>query len=61
MSRVLVAGGAGLLGSAVVRLLLADPAYEVTGGEVLFEPRARVIHLGSTSKASLGSNVRKGW
>jgi UDP-glucose 4-epimerase len=29
MSRVLVTGGAGTIGSAVVRRLLADPAYEV--------------------------------
>jgi nucleoside-diphosphate-sugar epimerase len=29
MSRVLVTGGAGILGAAVVRRLLADPAYEV--------------------------------
>ncbi|HUH81948.1 MAG TPA: NAD(P)-dependent oxidoreductase [Solirubrobacteraceae bacterium] len=29
MSRVLVTGGAGTIGSAVVRHLLADPAYEV--------------------------------
>ncbi|MGH2833005.1 MAG: NAD-dependent epimerase/dehydratase family protein, partial [Solirubrobacteraceae bacterium] len=29
MSRVLVTGGAGTLGAAVVRQLLADPAYEV--------------------------------
>jgi len=29
MNRVLVTGGAGILGAAVVRRLLADPAYEV--------------------------------
>jgi UDP-glucose 4-epimerase len=29
MSRVLVTGGAGAIGSAIVRRLLADPAYEV--------------------------------
>ncbi len=29
MSRVLVAGGAGTIGAAVVRRLLSDPAYEV--------------------------------
>jgi nucleoside-diphosphate-sugar epimerase len=29
MSRVLVTGGAGLIGAAVVRRLLGDPAYEV--------------------------------
>jgi UDP-glucose 4-epimerase len=29
MSRVLVTGGAGMLGAAVVRRLLADPAFEV--------------------------------
>lgn len=29
MSRVLVTGGAGMIGAAVVRALLADPAYEV--------------------------------
>jgi nucleoside-diphosphate-sugar epimerase len=29
MSRVLVTGGAGMIGAAVVRRLLADPAYEV--------------------------------
>ncbi|HXP36468.1 MAG TPA: NAD(P)-dependent oxidoreductase [Solirubrobacteraceae bacterium] len=29
MSRVLVTGGAGTIGTAIVRLLLADPAYDV--------------------------------
>ncbi|HEV2998547.1 MAG TPA: NAD-dependent epimerase/dehydratase family protein, partial [Solirubrobacteraceae bacterium] len=29
MSRVLVTGGAGTIGAAVVRRLLADPAYEI--------------------------------
>ncbi len=29
MSRVLVTGGAGMIGAAVVRRLLGDPSYEV--------------------------------
>ena len=33
MSRVLVTGGAGTIGAAVVRRLLADPDYEVRGSD----------------------------
>src|SRR3712207_2580997 len=38
MSRVLVTGGAGTIGSAVVRRLLRDPAFEVRGSDQLDAP-----------------------
>ena len=39
MSRVLVTGGAGTIGAAVVRRLLADPAYEVRVSDQRSAPR----------------------
>jgi nucleoside-diphosphate-sugar epimerase len=39
MSRVLVTGGAGTIGAAVVRRLLADPAYEVRVSDQRPAPR----------------------
>ena len=39
MSRVLVTGGAGTVGSAVVRRLLADPGYEVRVSDMLPAPQ----------------------
>jgi len=39
MSRVLVTGGAGTIGAAVVRRLLADPAYEVRVSDQRIAPR----------------------
>jgi UDP-glucose 4-epimerase len=39
MSRVLVTGGAGTIGAAVVRRLLADPAYEVRVSDQRLAPR----------------------
>jgi nucleoside-diphosphate-sugar epimerase len=39
MSRVLVTGGAGTIGAAVVRRLLADPAYEVRVSDQRRAPR----------------------
>jgi nucleoside-diphosphate-sugar epimerase len=39
MSRVLVAGGAGTIGAAVVRRLLSDPAYEVRVSDQRPAPR----------------------
>jgi nucleoside-diphosphate-sugar epimerase len=39
MSRVLVTGGAGTIGAAVVRRLLADPAYEVRVSDQRLAPQ----------------------
>ncbi len=39
MSRVLVTGGAGTIGAAVVRRLLADPAYEVRVSDQRIAPQ----------------------
>ncbi|MCW3028778.1 MAG: NAD-dependent epimerase/dehydratase [Solirubrobacterales bacterium] len=39
MSRVLVTGGAGTIGAAVVRRLLADPAYEVRVSDQRMAPQ----------------------
>jgi UDP-glucose 4-epimerase len=39
MSRVLVTGGAGTIGSAVVRRLLADPSYEVRVSDQRMAPQ----------------------
>ena len=39
MSRVLVTGGAGTIGAAVVKRLLADPAYEVRVSDQRLAPQ----------------------
>ncbi len=59
MSRVLVTGGAGTIGAAVVRRLLADPAYEVRVSDQRTAPQwmreGCEVHTGDLRAAGAGA------
>lgn len=64
MSRVLVTGGAGTIGAAVVRRLLADPAYEVRVSDQRTAPRwmreGCEVHTGDLRSLEQASAATKG-
>ena len=59
MSRVLVTGGAGTIGAAVVRRLLSDPAYEVRVSDQRLAPQwmreGCEVHTGDLRDARAGA------
>ncbi|HEY7933962.1 MAG TPA: NAD(P)-dependent oxidoreductase [Solirubrobacteraceae bacterium] len=64
MSRVLVTGGAGTIGAAVVRRLLADPAYEVRVSDQRPAPQwmreGCEVHTGDLRELSQARTAIKG-
>jgi nucleoside-diphosphate-sugar epimerase len=64
MSRVLVTGGAGTIGAAVVRRLLADPNYEVRVSDQREAPRwmreGCEVHTGDLRVAQQARAATKG-
>lgn len=64
MSRVLVTGGAGTIGAAVVRRLLSDPAYEVRVSDQRLAPQwmreGCEVHRGDLRVAAQASAATKG-
>jgi UDP-glucose 4-epimerase len=64
MSRVLVTGGAGTIGAAVVKRLLADPAYEVRVSDQRAAPRwmreGCEVHTGDLRLAKEARAATKG-
>jgi nucleoside-diphosphate-sugar epimerase len=64
VSKVLVTGGAGTIGAAVVRRLLADPVYEVRVSDHRLAPRwireACEVHTGDLRKLEEGRAASKG-
>jgi UDP-glucose 4-epimerase len=64
MSRVLVTGGAGTIGAAVVRRLLADPAYEVRVSDQRLAPQwmreGCEVHMGDLRVAAEARAATKG-
>jgi UDP-glucose 4-epimerase len=64
MSRVLVTGGAGTIGAAIVRRLLADPAYEVRVSDRRTAPQwmreGCEIHTGDLSQLDEACSAAKG-
>jgi UDP-glucose 4-epimerase len=64
MSRVLVTGGAGTIGAAVVRRLLADPAYEVRVSDQRLAPQwmreGCEVHTGDLRVAAEARAATKG-
>jgi nucleoside-diphosphate-sugar epimerase len=64
MTRVLVTGGAGTIGSAVVRRLLADPAYEVRVSDQRAAPQwmreGCEVHTGDLRLAREASSATDG-
>jgi UDP-glucose 4-epimerase len=64
MSRVLVTGGAGTLGTAIVRRLLADPAYDVrvsdTRGTPLWMREGCELHTGDLRQPAQARAATKG-
>ena len=64
MSRVLVTGGAGTIGAAVVRRLLADPAYEVRVSDQRTAPQwmreGAEVHTGDLRLAEQAREAAKG-
>ena len=64
MSRVLVTGGAGTIGAAVVRRLLADPAYEVRVSDQRTAPQwmreGAEVHTGDLRRREQAREATKG-
>ncbi|HYM55471.1 MAG TPA: NAD-dependent epimerase/dehydratase family protein, partial [Solirubrobacteraceae bacterium] len=64
MSRVLVTGGAGTIGAAVVRRLLGDPAYEVRVSDQRPAPQwmreGAEVHTGDLRLAQEARTATKG-
>ena len=64
MSRVLVTGGAGTIGAAVVRRLLADPAYEVRVSDQREAPQwmreGCEVHTGDLREPAQAHTATKG-
>ncbi|HEY4428413.1 MAG TPA: NAD-dependent epimerase/dehydratase family protein [Solirubrobacteraceae bacterium] len=64
MSRVLVTGGAGTIGAAVVRRLLADPAYEIRVSDQREAPRwmreGAEVHTGDLRLPEQAAEAVKG-
>jgi len=64
LSRVLVTGGAGTIGAAVVRRLLADPAYEVRVSDQRLAPQwmreGCEVHTGDLREAAEARSATRG-
>jgi nucleoside-diphosphate-sugar epimerase len=64
MSRVLVTGGAGTIGAAVVRRLLADPAFEVRVSDQRLVPQwmreGCEVHTGDLREAAQARKATRG-
>ena len=64
MSRVLITGGAGMLGAAVARRLLADPAYDVRIADEREAPqwmREACEIRGADMRAAEGAQAARPW
>jgi UDP-glucose 4-epimerase len=64
MTRVLVTGGAGTIGAAVVRRLMADPSYEIRVSDQREAPQwmreACEVHTGDLREAEVASKATAG-
>src|SRR5881398_3181307 len=64
MSRVLVTGGAGTIGAAVVRRLLSDPSYEVRVSDQRLAPQwmreGCEVHTGDLRDAAQSREATRG-
>ena len=58
MSRVLVTGGAGTIGAAVVKRLLADPDYEGGANTISLNQARENFALHGVSELRFKANVR---